>query len=52
MTTTLELLWVSWLNSARWRTFAKDSTGASVMRSPVFRKLDTARRYALTTYKT
>ena len=43
MTTALERLWVGWLNSARWRAFAKEGPGASVLRSPVYRKLDTAR---------
>ncbi len=52
MTTALERLWVHWLNSARWRAFAKDGPGAKVLRSPVFHKLDTTRRYALTAYKT
>jgi len=52
MTTALERLWVHWLNSAQWRAFAKDGPGARVLRSPVFHKLDTARRYALTAYKT
>jgi hypothetical protein len=51
MTTSLERLWVHWLNSARWRALAKDGPGARVLRSPVYRKLDTARRYALTAYK-
>jgi len=51
MTTALERLWVHWLNSARWRAFAKDGPGASVLRSPLFHKIDTARRYALTAYK-
>jgi hypothetical protein len=52
MTTTWERLWVDWLNSARWRAFAKDGPGARVLRSSVYRRLDTARRYALTAYKT
>jgi hypothetical protein len=52
MTTALERLWVNWLNSDRWRAFAKDGPGASVLRSPVYRKLSTARRYAFTAYKT
>lgn len=52
MTTALERLWVHWLNSARWRAFAKDGPGASVLHSPVFHKVDMARRYALTAYKT
>lgn len=52
MTTALERLWVSWLNSDRWRAFAKEGPGARVLRSPVYRKLGTARRYALTAYKT
>ncbi len=52
MTTALERLWVGWLNSDRWRAFAKEGPGARVLRSPVYRKLDTARRYALSAYKT
>ena len=51
MTTALERLWISWLNSDQWRAFAKEGAGAHLLRSPVYRKLDIARRYAATTYK-
>lgn len=51
MTTALERLWVHWLNSARWRAFAKDGPGARVLRSPIYRRLDNTRRYALTAYQ-
>ena len=52
MSRALEDLWVSWLNSDRWRQFAKRGAGGRLFRSPAFRKLDNARRYLLTYYKT
>jgi hypothetical protein len=47
----LEDIWVSWLNSDRWRQFAKWSVGAKFFDSQAYRKLDVARRFATTYYK-
>lgn len=47
----LEDLWVSWLNSDRWRQFAKRGAGARIFRSQAFRSLNGARRYMLTYYR-
>ena len=44
-------LWVSWLNSERWRQFAKWGVGAKFFKSEAYRKLDVARRFATTYYK-
>lgn len=51
MGSSLEDLWVSWLNSDRWRQFAKRGAGARFFRSRTFQKLNSARRFALTYYK-
>jgi hypothetical protein len=47
----LEDIWVSWLNSERWRQFAKWGVGAKFFDSQAYRKLDRARRFATTYYK-
>jgi len=47
----LEDIWVSWLNSERWRQFAKWGMGAKFFDSQVYRKMDVARRFATTYYK-
>lgn len=51
MSRSLERLWVSWLNSDRWRQFTKGGPGARLFRSQAFENLDTARRFVLTAYK-
>ena len=51
MSNSLEDLWVSWLNSDRWRQFAKWGLGAKFFKSGAYRQLDGARRYATTYYK-
>lgn len=51
MQLSLERLWVSWLNSDRWRQFAKWGPGALFFRSAAFKRLDLARRNALTAYQ-
>lgn len=47
----MEDLWVAWLNSDRWRRFAKWGIGAKFFKSQAYRKLDGVRRYATTYYK-
>jgi hypothetical protein len=47
----LEDYWVSWLNSERWRQFAKWGIGAKFFDSQAYHKLDVARRFATTYYK-
>jgi hypothetical protein len=47
----LEDIWVSWLNSERWRQFAKWGVGAKFFDGQAYRKLDRARRFATTYYK-
>lgn len=51
MSNSLEDIWVSWLNSERWRQFAKWGVGAKFFDSQAYRKLDRARRFATTYYK-
>jgi hypothetical protein len=51
MNHTLEQLWVNWLDSGRWRRLAKSGAGTRLLRSQAFQKLDTARRFAVTSYK-
>lgn len=51
MSNSLEDFWVSWLNSERWRQFAKWGVGAKLFKSQAYRKLDVARRFATTYYK-
>jgi hypothetical protein len=47
----LERLWVNWLDSDRLRRFAKGGPGTGLLRSRAFRRLDTARRFVATSYK-
>jgi hypothetical protein len=47
----LERLWVNWLDSDHLRQFAKKGSGAWLFNSRAFQKLDTARRFAITSYK-
>lgn len=51
MQTSLERLWVSWLNSPRWRRFAKWGPGAVLFRSTAYKRLDLVRRHAITAYQ-
>ena len=51
MQTSLERLWVSWLNSQRWRRFAKWGPGAVFFRSNAYKRIDLMRRRAFTTYQ-
>lgn len=51
MSNSLEDFWVSWLNSERWRHFAKWGVGARLFESSAYRKLDTTRRFVTTYYK-
>lgn len=51
MSNPLEDFWVSWLNSERWRHFAKWGAGAQFFESQAFQKLDMARRFVTTYYK-
>lgn len=51
MANALERLWVDWLDSKRWRHFARHGLGAKVLHSQLYRRLDTARRFAVTRYK-
>lgn len=51
MNYSLERLWVNLLDSGQWRQFAKNGPGAKLFRSQAYRKLDTARRFVTTTYK-
>lgn len=48
MAASLERLWVSWLNSDRWRRFAKWGPGARLFRTDLYRSIDRARRYTIT----
>lgn len=48
----LERLWVAWLNSERWRRLtARDAVAGRLLRSDAFGKLNMARRFALTYYR-
>lgn len=51
MSSRLENVWVSWLDSDRWRQFSKRGLGAKLFQSQAFRKMNLVRRYALTYYK-
>lgn len=51
MNKTLESFWVSWINSDRWRAFAKYGPGSKLFRSSAYLKLNMARRYITTYYK-
>ena len=51
MKSSLENLWVSWINSNKWRQFAKWGPGAKFFRSQAYQKVDVARRFATTYYK-
>lgn len=46
-----EQLWVNLLDSSRWRQFAKNGPGASLFRNRAYQKLDIARRFVTTSYK-
>ncbi|HZD11568.1 MAG TPA: sulfotransferase [Candidatus Binatia bacterium] len=48
---TLERLWVSWLDSKYWRRFAGQGFGGKIMHTRTFRRINLARRFALTEYK-
>ena len=50
MVESIERLWVSALNSNKWRRFAKWGPGSAIFRSRAYRQLDMARRY-LATYR-
>lgn len=47
----LERLWVNWLDSNRLRRFTRNGPGAGLLRSQAFRRLDTARKFVATSYK-
>ncbi len=51
MTNAVERWWVSWVNSDGWRQFAKWGAGARFFRSRAYRKVNMARRFATTYYK-
>lgn len=51
MNKSLERFWVSWLNSDGWRQFAKYGPGSKFFQSRAYRKVDLARRYLTTYYK-
>jgi hypothetical protein len=51
MNHTLERMWVNWLDSDRLRQFVKNGSGAGLFRSQTFQRLDTARRFMTTSYK-
>ena len=50
MTESFERLWVSWLNSNRWRRFAKGGPGSKFFRSKAYVRLNMTRRYVTTYY--
>lgn len=52
MIRSLESMWVSWLDSSRWRRFSKRGAGARFFRSRAFRKMDMLRRFAVSYYHT
>jgi hypothetical protein len=47
----IERLWIDLTNSDQFRHFAKAGLGSGMFRSEVYRKLNTTRRYVLTSYK-
>lgn len=51
MTKTFERFWVSWLNSSRWRQFAKYGPGSKFFRSDAYQKLDLTRRHLATRFQ-
>lgn len=51
MNHSLERIWVAWLNSNRWRQFAGRGAGASLFNSPVYHRLNIARRFMTTQYQ-
>jgi len=51
MNNSLERLWVSWLNSERWRQFARSGLVSRMFRSRMYRRIDTTRRFLITSYK-
>jgi hypothetical protein len=48
LSASVEKLWVSLLNSDRWRRFVKSGVGAKVFRSRAFQRSNITRRYAIT----
>ena len=44
----MERRWVDWLDSDTWRTIARSDAGRRLLRSRAFRRVDVARRYAVT----